>query len=130
MSDHLQRVQAWISQPPQWVVIQAVDVPSGSELDNLDPGEQAAIVLAEQQGADLIVIDDLSGRQVAKSRQFRVTGLLGVLYEAARQNLVDLPEVIAPLQQTTFRASPKLIGRFCSSTAHEDKQKFCNVNLS
>jgi hypothetical protein len=28
-------------------IIQAVDVPSGSDLDNLDPGEQAAIVLAE-----------------------------------------------------------------------------------
>jgi predicted nucleic acid-binding protein len=58
----------------------------------------------------LIVIDDLSGRRVAKSRQFRVSGLLGVLDEAARQNLIDLPDAIAPLQQTTFRASPKLIG--------------------
>jgi len=43
-------------------------VPSDSDLDKLDPGEKAAIVLAEQQKADLIVIDDLLGRQVAKSR--------------------------------------------------------------
>ena len=95
-------VQTWINQPPQWLVIQTVDVPSDSDLDNLDPGERAAIVLAEQKGADLIVIDDLSGRQVAKSRLFRVTGLLGVLDEAARQNLVDLPGAIARLQQTHF----------------------------
>lgn len=102
-------VQAWISQPPSWLVIQTVNVPSDSDLDNLDPGERAAIVLAEQQGADLIIIDELSGRRVALSRQFRVTGLLGVLSEAARQNLVDLPGAIARLQQTTFRASPELI---------------------
>ena len=48
-------VQAWISQPPSWLVIQTVNVPSDSDLDNLDPGERAAIVLAEQQGADLII---------------------------------------------------------------------------
>lgn len=102
-------VQAWINQPPSWLVIQTVNVPSDSDLDNLDPGERAAIVLAEQQGADLIIIDELSGRRVALSRQFRVTGLLGVLDEAARQNLIDLPGAIARLQQTTFRASLKLI---------------------
>lgn len=102
-------VQAWISQPPSWLVIQTVNVPSDSDLDNLDPGERAAIVLAEQQGADLIIIDELSGRRVALSRQFRVTGLLGVLDEAARQNLIDLPGAITRLQQTTFRASLKLI---------------------
>lgn len=102
-------VQAWINQPPSWLVIQTVNVPSDSDLDNLDPGERAAIVLAEQQGADLIIIDELSGRRVALSRQFRVTGLLGVLDEAARQNLIDLPGAITRLQQTTFRASLKLI---------------------
>ncbi len=75
-------VQAWISQAPEWLVIQTVDFPSDSTLDNLDPGERAAIVLAEQRGANLIVIDDLLGRQIARSRHLRVTGLLGVLDEA------------------------------------------------
>ena len=113
-------VQAWISQPPEWLVIQTVDVTSDSELDNLDPGERAAIVLA-QQGANLIVIDDLLGRQVALSRQLRVTGLLGVLDEAARQNLVDFSEVISRLQQTTFRASSKLIQSLLQRHCSEDK---------
>jgi len=36
-------VQAWISQPSEWLVIQTVN-PSDSDLDNLDPGERAAIV--------------------------------------------------------------------------------------
>jgi predicted nucleic acid-binding protein len=114
-------VQAWISQPPKWLVIQTVDVPSQSALDNLDLGERSAIVLAEQQGANLILIDDLLGRRVALSRCLRVTGLLGVLDEAARQNLVNFPEAIARLQQTTFRASTQLIQSLLQRHRAENK---------
>lgn len=102
-------VQAWICQPPEWLAIQTVKIPSDSDLANLDLGERAAIVLALATKADLIVIDDLLGRQVARLRQLRVTGLLGILDQAARQNLVDFPEAIARLQQTSFRASSHLI---------------------
>jgi len=102
-------VRDWINQPPGWLVIQTVSPLGLDELDNLDPGERAAIMLAEQQGADLVVIDERLGRQVAVSRGLRVTGVLGVLDEAARQNLVDFSEVIARLQQTSFRANSALI---------------------
>ena len=102
-------VQAWIGQPPEWLVIQTVNIPPDSDLANDDLGERAAIVLALATKADLIVIDDLLGRQVARLRQLRVTGLLGILDEAARQKLVDFPEAIARLQQTSFRASSQLI---------------------
>lgn len=102
-------VQNWSNRPPEWLVVQTVDAPSNSDLDALDPGERAAIVLAEQQGANLVIIDDSLGRQVAQSRGLRVTGLLGVLDEAARQNLVDFPKAISRLQETTFRASSQLI---------------------
>lgn len=104
-----QKVRSWIEQPPRWLMIQSIDVLPHSSLDNLDPGEQAAITLAQFYNADLLIIDDLLGRQVALSYQIQVTGLLGVLDEAAKQRLIDFPTVIARLQQTTFRASPKLI---------------------
>ena len=39
-------VKAWISQPPEWLVIQTVDVVSDGDLDNLDSGERDAIMLA------------------------------------------------------------------------------------
>ena len=57
----------------------------------------------------MIIIDDGLGRNIARSRGLRVTGLLGVLDEAAKQKLVDFPQAIAYLQTTTFRASAKLI---------------------
>ncbi|GAA6618043.1 DUF3368 domain-containing protein [Scytonema sp. NUACC26] len=102
-------VQVWIETPPTWLIVQPVNTLSDENLKTLDPGERDAIVLAEQQKANLLIIDDLLGRQIAQFRGLRVTGLLGVLDEAARKNLLDFPESINCLQQTTFRVSPKLI---------------------
>ena len=99
----------WIEELPQWLRVQAVARSSTINLDILDPGEQEAILLAEQQRAVLIIIDDLLGRQVATSRGLKVTGLLGVLDEAARNNMIDFPSAISRLQQTSFRASSALI---------------------
>ncbi|MBW4640748.1 MAG: DUF3368 domain-containing protein [Gloeocapsa sp. UFS-A4-WI-NPMV-4B04] len=114
-------VKAWISQPPEWLVIQTVDVVSDGDLDNLDSGERDAIMLALVIEADLIIVDDLLARQMASSLHLRVTGLLGVLNEAGRQKLVDFPKAIARLQQTTFRASSKLIQSLLQQRQAEDK---------
>ncbi|MBD2772447.1 hypothetical protein [Iningainema tapete] len=46
-------VQTWIQTPPTWLVIQSVNTLSDENLDSLDPGERDAIVLAEQQKANL-----------------------------------------------------------------------------
>lgn len=62
-------VQSWISQPPEWLMIQTLDIPHDEDLDNLDPGERAAIVLAVAREANLVIIDDLLGRQVALSAE-------------------------------------------------------------
>lgn len=40
-------------------------------------------MLAERRGANLAIVDDGLGRKIARSRGLRVTGLLGVLNDAA-----------------------------------------------
>jgi predicted nucleic acid-binding protein len=102
-------IREWLQQSPSWLKIQTVDHTPAINLDGLDPGEQEAILLAEQQGAGLLIIDDLLGRNTAIARGLRVTGLLGVLDEAARQNMVNFPSAMMRLQQTSFRASSSLI---------------------
>ncbi|PSF33318.1 DUF3368 domain-containing protein [Aphanothece hegewaldii CCALA 016] len=102
-------VQQWINNPPEWLIIETVNLPINNDLELLDAGEQAAIILAEQQKASLIIIDDGLARKIACDQGLRVTGLLGVLDEATRQNLVDLPAAITLLRKTTFRVSSSII---------------------
>ena len=72
-------VKNWIEKPPQWLIIQDVTVPVDKDLESLDAGEKAAIILALQERANLIIIDEALGRKVARNKGLRVTGLLGVV---------------------------------------------------
>ena len=102
-------VKNWIKAPPKWLIIQDVTVPADKDLDIINAGEKAAIILALQEGANLIIVDEALGRKVARNKGLKVTGLLGILDRAAQQNRVDFPQAIAALERTTFRASSKLI---------------------
>ncbi len=59
--------------------------------------------------ADLLIIDEHLGRQIAAERGFAVVGTLGILDDAASQGLIDLAEAITQLQQTNFRISRRII---------------------
>jgi predicted nucleic acid-binding protein len=59
--------------------------------------------------ADLLIIDERLGRQIACDRGIPIIGTLGILDDAATQGLIDLAEAIAQLQQTNFRVSRRII---------------------
>jgi predicted nucleic acid-binding protein len=100
-------VRAWIGAPPTWLDIRTTDVdPTGTPLG---VGELAAITLAEQLHADLVLMDDLDGRIEAERRHLNVIGTLGVLRDAAFHRLIDLPQVLDQLQQTNFYISPAVL---------------------
>jgi predicted nucleic acid-binding protein len=101
-------LQQWIANPPPWLIIQTVSV-IDETLSTLDPGEQAAITLAQRLSADLVIIDERRGRQIACDRGLSVIGTIGILDDAANQGLINLAETIAQLQQTNFRISRRII---------------------
>jgi predicted nucleic acid-binding protein len=53
----------------------------------LDSGEAEAIALAEELRADVVLIDELAGRNVARQCGFAVLGTLGVLLRAKQERL-------------------------------------------
>ena len=108
-SDAPEIVKSWMAHPPDWLEIQAVTEEIDTTLNDLDLGEREAIALAEQLNADLLLLDDRAARQLAIERKLPIIGVLGILGTAAKRGLINFPEAIAQLQQTTFRASPKLI---------------------
>jgi predicted nucleic acid-binding protein len=102
-------VKEWIQNHPDWLIIKNITNASDSELDKLDKGEREAIILAEEVNADLLILDDKLARTIATQRSLKIIGLLGILIDAARNNLIDLPTKINELQQTSFFVSPKLL---------------------
>ncbi len=103
-------VRAWLSAAPPWLQVQTVPA-SDLELvtEELDLGEREAIALAHSLKADLLLIDESSGRAEARRRRLRVTGTLGILLTAAENGLIDVPEVLARLGATNFYVDDDLI---------------------
>jgi len=105
-----QSVQDWLAKPPSWLRVQ--EVPS-SQLElvtaDLDLGEREAIALAHLLGADLLLIDEASGRAEARRRNLRVAGTLGILRIAAEKELIEVPEVLVRLRETSFYVDEDLI---------------------
>ena len=102
-------VRAWLASSPPWLEAGAASVAETRLSPKLDAGERAAIALALELGASLILMDDRVGVEEARLRGLEVTGTLGVLLLAARRGFVDLEAALLRLKVTNFRYPPALL---------------------
>jgi predicted nucleic acid-binding protein len=102
----------WIASGPPWLrVSQAIPLPPDAESE-LDPGEQEAIALAQENCPDvLLLIDENRGREEAARRNIQTTGTLGVLDAAAGMGLLELPRALELLLGTNFHVSQRIVQR-------------------
>lgn len=99
----------WINNPPAWLRVKSVKGKFDTSLHRLHPGECEAISLAQRLSADLLLLDEKATRQAAIDHGLWISGLLGILNEAASRELLDLPEAIERLQHTNFRIAPHIL---------------------
>jgi predicted nucleic acid-binding protein len=100
-------VRSFIAGKPAWLRIQA---PANLELiPQIHECESAAISLASELKADLLLIDERDGRSAALARRLRVTGTIGILERAAENKLLDLAEAFTRIKQTDFWISARLL---------------------
>ena len=76
----------------------------------LDLGEAEAIALAREMRADVLLIDELNGRRIAKREGIPIIGLMGVLANAKNVGLVvSIRPLIDKLEnEADFRFSAEL----------------------
>jgi predicted nucleic acid-binding protein len=119
-------VLKWVRLQPAWLQVRQVRIAHDDPaLRQLDPGERAAILLAQQEADALLLMDDAAGRSEATRRGIPSTGTLGILRAAAVRQLLDLPAALKSLAATNFRVSQGLIADLLA----EDSERKRNADV-
>ncbi|MDX2199066.1 MAG: DUF3368 domain-containing protein [Phycisphaerae bacterium] len=99
-------VRDFIANPPSWLLIR---IPSKiQQIPKLHVGELAAISLACEVKASLILLDDRDARTAAARLGLDVTGLLGVLERADQRGLLNLEDIARRLPED-YHIDPALV---------------------
>ena len=94
-------VRRFAATPPAWLLVKTPQ--SIERIPRLDIGECAAISLAIELKADVLLIDENLGWQAAIARKLPTTRTAAVLAEAAKRGiLADLEDAFAKLKATNF----------------------------
>lgn len=77
--------------------------------DELGAGESEAIVLAQELGARLVILDDKMARRKTIRLGLRTVGTLGVLLMSKEAGLIaQVKPILDELRKTDFRMSPQV----------------------
>jgi predicted nucleic acid-binding protein len=106
-SNRPQAVRDFMSSRPAWLIERIPAVIDS--IPSLHAGEIAAISLAQELKADLLLIDDVQGRKAAAERHIPITGTIGVLELAADEGLLNLKDAFARVKETDFWISNELL---------------------
>ena len=102
----------WALSAPSWLrIVPVSDAARALPFEvHLDAGETAALCLAREIHADLVLLDERRGRSAAARLGLAVTGTLGVLVEAALRGVADFDAALFLLTtRTNFRVSEAVI---------------------
>jgi predicted nucleic acid-binding protein len=94
-----------------WISVEKIHDPNARfYLLDLDDGEAETLILAKEQAADLVIIDEKLGRQYAKHFGLKLTGTVGVLLAAKDKGLIPaVGPLLKQLQENQRWISENLI---------------------
>lgn len=113
-------VKQAIAAGSDWIEVRKAALCFDEDLETLDPGERAAIMLAEEINAELLLMDEKAGRAAAKSRGINVVGTLGVLKRASELDALDFQTALTRLKSNGFYVSRGLEHFFLRSIEEKE----------
>jgi len=96
-----------------WIKITDLKNPDSKEFfTDLDDGEAEVLILAKEQNADLVIMDEILGRRFANQLGVNLTGTIGVLLKAKENGLIEsVSELLTELIEKGTWLNPKLVSR-------------------
>jgi predicted nucleic acid-binding protein len=101
-------------QLPSWIfVLQVKDKIKQTEIESiLDKGEASSIALALENPNSILIIDEVKGRNIARSLNIEIIGTIGILLLASNKGLLtDVISVVLKLVNNGFQLSNTIIDR-------------------
>lgn len=95
-----------------WVKVKAISNTAAKEafISSLHDGEVEVMILAKEQNADLVIIDDGLARRHAKHQGLTVTGTVGVMLRAKDNGTISaVKPLLVDLQNFGFHISDSVI---------------------
>ncbi len=75
----------------------------------LDSGEAKSIVLSLEMGADLLILDEKKGRDIAEQQELKIAGTAAILKWGVEKKIIfDLASILDKLQTCGFRLSKEV----------------------
>lgn len=96
-----------------WIDIQGIkNHDARAYFIDLDEGEAEVLILAKEQNAELVIMDEILGRRYAQQLEFNLTGTIGILLKAKEKGLIkSLKALLTELTEKGTWLSPKLISK-------------------
>lgn len=95
----------------QWIHVEQIRDHTEKKMykAKLHDGEVEVMILAQEQKADLVIIDDNAAKKTAKYLGLTVTGTLGVLIKAKQKGMIaELAPLLSRMKQNGFYIAPGL----------------------
>ena len=74
----------------EWITIEKIhSEESKSYFFDLDEGEAEVLILAHEQQANLVILDEIIGRRYALQLDLKITGTLGILLKGKKLGYID-----------------------------------------
>ncbi len=102
-----QKVKNWISKHPVWLEVRQADLSAFTPRKKIGQGEREAFALALEINGAAVLLDDRGAMVEARRHNITTIPTFAILEQAAARDLIDMPQAVAAMRQTSFRLPPE-----------------------